>query len=228
VSPERLIIFAQRPLAGRANAGLVPPLSPDDAADLASECLRDVVARSARGPAALELWYEQEAGAAEFFASEFSHIVLTAQSAGDPGARLADAFGRAFQSGAEHVVVIGSDSPTLPDGRIAGAFDDVHDVDVVLGPTDEGGYYLVGVRSRAWPDAAHLFHSVPWASRDALTITMARAADTPLQIRLLPGWYDIDSIEDVWRARKDAEPDSHVGRWLQAHADFRTPPDETE
>src|SRR5262249_39143450 len=69
--------------------------------------------------------------------------------------------------------------------------------DVVLGPTEDGGYYLIGVRG------AHreLFDGVPWSTSEVLEITLRRAANAGLEAACLPSWFDVDTAEDLERLR---------------------------
>jgi glycosyltransferase A (GT-A) superfamily protein (DUF2064 family) len=71
----------------------------------------------------------------------------------------------------------------------------------------------------AWPRAAALFRDPVWNTRTVLDATLARAAQTALELRLLPGWYAIDRVEDIERARLDALPQSHLAEWLRAHGE---------
>ncbi|MBX6366086.1 MAG: TIGR04282 family arsenosugar biosynthesis glycosyltransferase [Gemmatimonadetes bacterium] len=214
MSADRLLVFARRPAAGRVKTRLTPPLAPDDAAQLYEAGLRDVVASAARERARIEIWYDAGAQADAYFATEFPLLVRVPQAAGSLGERMEDALARSFADGAERVVIVGSDAPTLPLSSIAAAFDDLHEVDAVLGPAADGGYYLVGVRAAGWPRAAALFRDIPWSTDEVLRRSAERPEAVGLTIRLLPGWYDLDRAEDLARARADADPESHVGRWF--------------
>jgi uncharacterized protein len=217
---DRLLIFARRPVPGRVKTRLCPPCSPEQAAAVYDACLRDVIAAAARARAAVEVRYDAEPGAADYFAAEYPLLRRSAQAAGDLGERMADAFDGAFAAGARRVVLIGSDSPTLPDGVHGAAFQHLEDGDAVLGPTTDGGYYLVGIAAGAWPRASRLFEQVPWSTPDVYTVTLERAAAVGLALRVLPGWYDIDVAGDLRRAASDAALGSHLGRWLRgAEAD---------
>lgn len=184
----------------------------------------DAAAGSGRGAAGAGTSPTQPAGDARpgrtaggseaYFAREFPVVPLVRQAKGDLGERMADAFDRSFAAGAGRVLLLGSDSPTLPPDTLHAAFDHLLDAEGVLGPALDGGYYLVGLRREAWPAAAGLFREVPWSTPDVLRVTALRAAEAGLALRTLPGWYDIDRPEDLARARVDAPPDSHLARWL--------------
>ena len=210
---DRLLVFAQVPAAGRVKTRLTPPFPPDEAAALYEASLHDVVALAARERARVELWYHNDARADTYFTREFPHITLAAQSAGHPGEKLCDAFERSFADGARHVLVMGRDVPTLPESVLNAALDDVRDADVVIGPALDGGFYLVGINVAAWPRANVLFRDVTWSTSTAFRSCVAKAAEAGLHTRILPGWYDVDTMEDLRQAMLDAAADSNVARW---------------
>lgn len=213
MAADRTIVFAKRPAAGRVKTRLTPPLPPDEAVVVYEACLRDVVARAARQRASIEVWYQEELRAAHYFETEMPNWPARAQADGDLGAKMSDAFARSFADDAERVVIIGSDAPTLPDAMLNAAFDDLHEVDVVIGPSVDGGYYLIGARSSAWPAARALFDAIAWSGPDVFKATFERCARIGLNVRVLPGWYDVDTIEDLRQALQDATDDSHLARW---------------
>lgn len=214
MAPDRLIIFAKPPKPGAVKTRLVPPLSEREAAEVYEASLRDVIALAARERGRVELWFPGGDAAGDYFAREFPHLLRRPQADGSLGDRLADAFARSFTEAADRVVAIGGDSPTLPDTTLTAAFHDLQEADTVLGPALDGGYYLVGLRADAWPRARQLFTGVPWSSPGVWEATLARAEQAALDVRILPGWYDLDRIEDLQRVRQHALPESHIGRWL--------------
>lgn len=218
MAADLLLVFARRPEPGRVKTRLSPPLEPAEAAAFYEASLRDVVAGAAQERAQLEIRYDGGPAAEAFFAREFPLLPHSPQADGGLGERLAAAFDGGFASGAERIAILGSDAPTLPVTSLAAAFDDLHEVDAVLGPASDGGYYLVGLRREAWPAAAALFDSIPWSTDDVLRASAERAQAAGLALRLLPGWYDVDRAEDLPRALADAAPDSHLRRWFDGVA----------
>ena len=99
-------------------------------------------------------------------------------------------------------MVIGSDSPTLPVTILRAAFGTLRlDADVVLGPAEDGGYYLVG----ASRPVAELFRGIPWGTPGVLEATVAAASRAAARLVLLPTWYDVDVPEDFDRLTKISE-----------------------
>lgn len=123
------------------------------------------------------------------------------QQGRDLGGRLSRTCRALFRGGRPGVVVIGSDSPTLPVSRLALACRLLRrgGADLILGPARDGGYYLIALR-RHRPE---LFRRIPWGTKGVLRATLARARRARLRVRLLPTWDDIDRTEDLLRLRRD-------------------------
>ena len=215
---DRLLVFARRPAPGKVKTRLTPPLAPEDAATIYEACLRDVVTHAARERGRVELWYAGGRKADAWFAREFQSMHHQRQSSGALGERLADAFARSFADGGERVIILGGDVPTLPESTLTSAFTDLEDADGVVGPSLDGGYVLIGLRHATWPRGRTLFQDIPWSTEHVLSVTLLRAGEAGLDMRLLPGWYDVDRVADLERAKADAAPDSHLGRWLRSEA----------
>jgi rSAM/selenodomain-associated transferase 1 len=94
-----------------------------------------------------------------------------------------------------------SDSPTLPMASVAAAAAALAagEADVVVGPSDDGGYDLIGLRA----PRPELFTDVPWSTADVLAVTLARARGLGLRVRLLPAWFDVDTEADLRRLRDE-------------------------
>ncbi len=120
---------------------------------------------------------------------------VKAQVAGDLGARMAAWFEEAFVAGATRVVLIGSDSPNLPAAFIQSAFDALSSHDVVLGPSDDGGYYLVGMSKMV----SELFVDVDWGSEQVWEQSIGRLDQAGASFHQLDEWYDVDQLPDLQR-----------------------------
>ncbi len=110
------------------------------------------------------------------------------QSEGDLGCRMRDYFAAALEKGAARVVLIGSDSPTLPLEFVEQAFDLLGEYPVVLGPSDDGGYYLVGASGGTPP----IFSGVSWSSPDVWSQSTRLLDEAGCSFGTLPKWYDVD------------------------------------
>lgn len=114
--------------------------------------------------------------------------VTESQSSGDLGCRMRDYFAAAFEKGADRVVLIGSDTPTLPLGFVEQAFELLAEHPVVLGPSDDGGYYLVGASG----DVPPIFSGITWSSPDVWSQTTRLLDKACCAFGTLPQWYDVD------------------------------------
>jgi hypothetical protein len=96
---------------------------------------------------------------------------------------------------------VDSDTPTLPTAYVVQAIDLLqhHGTDVVLGPTEDGGYYLIGLKQ----PCRSLFDGIPWSGPSVLTETLHRASRRRLRVTLLPAWFDVDTADDLRRLRRD-------------------------
>lgn len=122
---------------------------------------------------------------------------IVPQAGGSLGTRIKKFFESAL-SQAGRVVLLGSDSPDLPLERIVEAFAALEQVPVVLGPADDGGYYLLGiVGGGGLNDLAYLFDDIPWSTPQVLAQTLQRLESRGVECHLLPPWQDVDEWEDL-------------------------------
>ena len=123
-------------------------------------------------------------------------LTYNRQAAGDLGQRMRAALDAALQTGSHRVVLIGTDCPELDGHVVQTAFERLQEHDVVLGPANDGGYYLIGLRRSAPP----LFDGIPWGTGDVLRATLRVAEAAGLSVMLLPRLSDVDCSEDlaVW------------------------------
>ena len=98
------------------------------------------------------------------------------------------------------VAAVNSDGPTLPLAYLAGAFQELgKEADVVLGPSDDGGYYLIGLKR----PAPRLLREVQMSTSHVTTDTLALAAEEGLKVALLPTWYDVDDAQSLARLKAE-------------------------
>src|SRR5947208_5052106 len=157
-----LIVFAKAPIPGEVKTRLCPPLDPDEAASLHGTLVLDAVERS-KGLAGASLYV---AGTPDL-AHPFFKVLegrygakLLPQRGPDLGARMKWAMQDAFEQGAQEVLLTGTDLPTLPRAHLVEALTLIKRHDVVLGPTADGGYYLIGLRKMV----PVLFDGIAWST----------------------------------------------------------------
>lgn len=210
-----LAVMAKAPRAGAVKTRLTPPLTPDEAAQLSACFLRDTsaniaeVARHANAQGVLV--YAPKGSESAFDGLLPAEFFLLAQRGDDLSARLIHASEDLLGFGYESFCLIGSDSPTLPGEAIAAAARRLARAGdrVVLGPTDDGGYYLIGLKH-----AHHrLFADIEWSTERVLAQTMERAASMNLEVETLPVCYDVDdagSLERLCRELLSTVESSHA------------------
>ena len=195
---QALIIFAKRPVSGQVKTRLIPHLTAAEAARLYECMLRDTISRTSRLAGIDRLiFFMEEQEAAGYFHRLFPGIPLFPQQGEDLGERMANAFRTAFDLGYREVAIIGSDSPDLPLPCMESAFARLvtGEAEAVFGPSDDGGYYLVALTKMH----AELFGGIEWSRNDVLATSLGKAAEAGIRAELLPGWYDVDRIEDLQR-----------------------------
>ncbi len=189
-------LFAKWPEAGRVKTRLAHETSPEFAAAIARTFLIDTLE-----------WLRELAGCDQFVAYDppdaqpkFAELVegrtppilLEAQSEGDLGTRLETFCQRRFYDGYEAAILIGSDSPNLPITILRDAIELLQTHDAVIGPTSDGGYYLVGMR-RLLP----IFAGITWSTDRVFPETSERLTTANVPFAVLPQWYDIDTLADL-------------------------------
>ena len=210
-----LAVMTKAPQAGRVKTRLVPPLTPEEAAELNKCFLRDTAAAISSGCSRSSVSdagkrYEPDASRSEAARAQCCGIAVYtpvgAESAytdilpagfsllpqrGDGfGERLYFALEDLFKCGFASVCLIDSDSPTVPAENFAEAAELLSSREdrVVLGPSDDGGYYLIGVKK----PHRQLFEQIDWSTERVFNQTIQRATEIGLEHKLLPSGYDVD------------------------------------
>jgi len=191
---DRLLVFVKAPRPGAVKTRLAAVLGDEVAAGvyrmLAEEEIRRTAPRAGEydrtfcfAPAdarpEIERWLPGE--------------TPEAQQGGDLGERMSRAFASAFAAGARRAAIVGSDVPACGREHVMEAFRSLDDHEVVLGPTHDGGYYLIAL-DRPRPA---LFQSIPWSTPSVLPATAERAGVLGLSVRMLDPLRDIDTVGDL-------------------------------
>jgi rSAM/selenodomain-associated transferase 1 len=185
-------LFAKQPRAGHVKTRLAAAWSPEAAAAVAETFLLDTLDRLSRFAGERVLAFAPPHAHDYFQQVVRERFRLLPQAEGDLGARMAAFFAGQFADGAESVVLLGTDSPTLPFTFVEQAFRELHGADVVLGPATDGGYYLIGCAR--WVPS--LFEAISWGTSRVLWESIGRLADSEWRLALLPPWYDVDTLDD--------------------------------
>ena len=195
-----LVIFAKAPIPGQVKTRLCPPLTPDEAATLHGSFVLDTLERTKTAATRLTLPFDRYLACAPSSTLVFFKIMeerhgvkLLDQEGEDLGIRMRHACDTLFKRGYQHVLIIGTDVPSLPLDHYKQALTLLEKHDLVLGPALDGGYYLIGLNT----PAPLLFESMPWSTGRVLALTREKANSLGLTTGLLPEWRDIDRIEDL-------------------------------
>ena len=188
-------LFAKPVVPGRVKTRLCPPLSSGDAARLYRAFLADTTATLAAGTAwDWTVFSTDPAGQEETWPAEAPRPRTWHPQVGeDLGRRMHQALCLLLDEGYERAVLVGSDHPTLRGARIAAAIDRLDEAEVVLGPSLDGGYYLVGV-TRPRPE---LFTAMEWSTPRVFADTLERLRALDARVAFTDPWYDVDTHDDL-------------------------------
>ena len=200
-----LTVMTKVPQAGKVKTRLVPPLTPDEAAELNKCFLRDTAATissviannqacgiAAYTPPGVEATY------ADILPADFNLLPQRGDSFGE---RLYFAAEDLIRCGFESVCLIDSDSPTLPASNFLEAIRvlKMQGDRIVIGPCDDGGYYLIGLKT----SHRELFEQIDWSTERVFEQTRARAREIGLETELLAHGYDVDDAAGLHRLCKE-------------------------
>ena len=192
-----IAVMAKASIAGKAKTRLAPLVSSAEAANLNTSFLRDIADNllAARAYANITgVMAYAPAGSADFFRSILPEgLELLETVAPTFGECLFSAASRLLGRGHGAVCLLNSDSPTLPAAYLIAAATALAAPGdrIVLGPSTDGGYYLLGLKA----PHRHLFANIDWSTERVAQQTLARAEDLGLDVHLLPSWYDVDDAD---------------------------------
>lgn len=203
---EEILIFAKYPEAGRCKTRLAAGMGEANALAVYKALLGHTL-RAARPLPARKILLvdppERVRDAPEWAPGMDLYLD---QAGGDLGDRLRRAMQERFDAGAERLLLIGCDCPQISKESLDGAFRDLEEKDVVLGPTEDGGYYLLGLK-RPLP---FLFQDIPWSTGKVLGNTLNILKKHSLSYLLRDVFSDVDTLEDFQRLRR-LEPFGNLG-----------------
>ena len=157
--------------------------------------------------------YAPDGGLDGFETLDLSSSDLLTQRGHDLGMRQRGVFEDLFEAGYSKVLIIGSDLPTLPVSHIEDALSQIDDSLVVLGPSEDGGYYLMGLAAPRGNDPTpDLFTDIKWSTSSTLEDTIRAAENADLTVSQTAPWYDIDTIDGLSRLREDLTTAEHIQR----------------
>lgn len=200
---ERLIIFTRYPIPGKTKTRMIPSLGYEGALTLHHEMTNHTLKisqqwlndypNSNQNPKYLAIYYHggnQELMQLWLGKDHEYHQ----QSTGDLGEKMLSAIQESQQQNYQKIVIIGTDCPSLTPPLINQAFQQLNHKEIVLGPAQDGGYYLIGVKDTYPP----LFKNIPWGTSRVFQDTINQIKQLQLSFSLLPILTDIDYPDDLW------------------------------
>lgn len=200
----RLLLFTRYAQAGRCKTRLIPVLGPQGAARLQRRLTERMVneAITLQNEHVADLAIHYHGASAEMMTAWLGPLSFFPQPEGDLGQRMAAAFTTAFAEGAKAAILFGTDIPDLGSTILRQALTALKNGAAVIGPTLDGGYYLIGITASSAAQALPLlFADIPWSTTRVLTTTLDRLRRANLAFSLLPELRDIDTPEDLHLAR---------------------------
>lgn len=188
---EVILIFIKNPQLGQVKTRLADSVGPACALQIYQQLLELTQKVTAQIDCSRQLWYSQFIDKNDGWDS--SQFEKKQQQGQDLGRRMGHAFEEAFAEGFERAVIIGSDCAELTAEIIQAAFSELKNHDVVIGPSQDGGYYLLGMKKR-YPT---LFEHIDWSTSTVYDDTVARIQELNLSYSNLPMLNDIDTEEDL-------------------------------
>lgn len=193
---ESCIIFSRYPRPGSSKTRLIPHLGSEGAAALQRAMTENVIAEARDLTTRTKVHVElaiSGASPAEMEAWLGGHLSWQEQVGPDLGGRMEYAFAQAFRGGFLRVVLVGADCPGVTANILDQAFQQLRDHDLVLGPTKDGGYYLIGLTQ----PCPLLFEDISWGSASVFSQTLSRAHEMGINSALLATLSDVDRAEDL-------------------------------
>ena len=199
---SKIIIFTRYPEPGKTKTRLIPALGPDGAADLYRQMAEHTVGvardlAQVRG-VSLEVRYE---GASEDLMNSWlgDELLFREQSGSDLGARMWRSFQDAFDEGVSRVVIVGCDCPGMSGAILDTALERLANWDLALGPANDGGYYLMGLRE----PHPELFRNVAWGTDRVLDQTVGIARHLQLSVVFVSALDDVDRPQDLLKLESE-------------------------
>lgn len=234
-----LVLFMKAPRPGTVKTRLTPRVTMEEAAELYRAFILDTLHLAQRTAVASPFvaWTPDD-GRAELGSAlgcpGDPDVSWLRQRGNHLGERLSNAFAALRQEGWEKTVALGGDSPLLPRDYVEEAFEALDRYDVVLGPADDGGYYLIGLggigpggpgrRGKAVDRYDPLFESIHWGTDRVLSQTRAAIRTCGISCHELPTWHDVDRPSDLDRLVREiqllrAGGDRLTGRFTETALD---------
>jgi rSAM/selenodomain-associated transferase 1 len=190
-----VLVFVRAPEKGKVKTRLAKTIGDEKTLDLYKKFVTQELDMLKRGRFAIIIFYhpaESKEVVQKWLGSEYEYI---GQVGDDLGHRMAAAFNEAFRRGFKKALLIGSDLPDLPYAFVKKAFEALDGNDAVIGPSADGGYYLIGFHSSA--SLGEVFSGICWGGDDVFEKTLLLLRKNSMRYLILPEWSDVDDYGDL-------------------------------
>ena len=192
-----LLIFIKNPEPGKVKTRLAATVGPEKAYQIYLKLLSLTIDTAMEVDADRQVWYSSYIDSEDSISE--TDFKKRKQVGKNLGARMLHAFNSGFKEGYDNIVIIGSDCPDVNPVLLEQAFNELSEYDLVIGPSADGGYYLLGM-NKLQPE---LFRDIDWSTERVLKQTLEKAKSISLSVASLPELNDIDTIEDLEKADWD-------------------------
>lgn len=190
-----IAIFSRAPVNGRVKTRLSKDLDETVVVNLYKNFVLDILQKIKSSKIQYKIFYDPpdtKNVMVEWLGADNEFIL---QQGSDLGERMKNVFNTMFEDSISSAVIIGTDFPDLPVKHLFEAFDGLKKSNAVIGPTFDGGYYLIGFNKDSF--LSHAFDHMPWGSNTVFKDTMALLNKTNLSVHVLPVWRDVDTYDDL-------------------------------
>jgi hypothetical protein len=212
-----ILCFVKYPEKGQVKLRLAVDLDDDVVAELYRNFILDTLSTLKKHELPLRICFSPLNAQKKFREWLGSSYHYVPQQGNDLGERMKNGFTSAFIEGFRRVILVGSDSPDLPSDFLRNVITELQTHDMVIGPSSDGGYYLIGFRDDTFLPS--VFDGISWSSSTVFQETIEKAKNAGRSLSLLPSWSDVDIISDlknlIRRNRNTAFKSSHTISFLR-------------
>jgi rSAM/selenodomain-associated transferase 1 len=199
--PNHIIVFVKYPQPGKVKTRLALHIGTQKVIKLYRAFVEDTLDKLDRGQNSVAVFFDPADKETLFKDWLGNRVYYYPQGTGDLGLKMKKAFDTLFNQKAEKIILIGTDIPQLTVEVIHEAFLLLESNEAVLGPSEDGGYYLIGFRRKTFESS--VFHGIQWSVPDVFNSTMRRLDKLNRSVGLLQAFNDIDTIEDLERLKQN-------------------------
>jgi rSAM/selenodomain-associated transferase 1 len=212
-----IFIMAKYPAVGEVKTRMGKSMGNEEAANLYLCFLRDTVEKVNGLGVPLFIYFTPEDRREEFQRLLGNDLTYVPQEGDDLGERLFNGFKLSSEMGYTSAIALASDAPDLPGSILDEAVTKLDEFDSVIGPSPDGGYYLIGLKNSAVTQG--LFHGITWSTNTVYAETLARIKGKQISCHSLASWADVDHVDDLERLLSSSDPDfrrSHTWKYLMS------------